>query len=66
MAQMRIQYQMDNANFDETPLPETEKILSEILQGIRNGQIGGLITDTNGNGIGHWVMDGHDDRYSTV
>ena len=65
MTQMRILYQMDNASFDETPLPETEKIFAEIIQGIKNGQVGGLIQDINGNGIGSWVMEGHDERYAT-
>ena len=65
MTQMRILYQMDNASFDGSPLPETEKIFAEIIQGIKNGQVGGLIQDTNGNGIGSWVMEGHDERYAT-
>ncbi|MDA9991674.1 hypothetical protein N9E35_01565 [Candidatus Marinimicrobia bacterium] len=56
---------MDNASFDETPLPETENIFAEIIQCIKNGQLGGLIQDRNGNGIGSWVMEGHDERYAS-
>ncbi len=65
MAQIRIQYQIDNASFDETPLPETKRILNEILECIRNGSLGGLIQDLNGNGVGAWVIEGHDERYAT-
>lgn len=63
MAQIRIQYQIDNAAFDDTPLPETKRILNEILECIEAGQQGGLITDKNGNGIGAWVIEGSEERY---
>lgn len=63
MAQIRIQYQIDNAAFDDTPLPETKRILNEILECIEAGQQGGLITDSSGNGIGAWVIEGNEERY---
>lgn len=63
MAQIRIQYQIDNAAFDETPLPETKKILNTIIESIGNGEVGGLIQDSNGNGIGAWVIEGNEERY---
>ena len=64
MAEIRIVYQIDNAAFNETPLPETKRILNEIIESISNGTTGGLICDMNGNGIGAWVIEGHDERYS--
>ena len=64
MAQIRIQYQIDNAAFDETPLPETKKILNTIIESIGNGAVGGLIQDSNGNGVGAWVIEGHGERYA--
>lgn len=64
MAQFRMHFMMDNAAFDETPLPEITQILDEIKQSVSNGAIGGLITDSNGNGIGSWVMEGHGERYA--
>ena len=35
MAQIRIQFQIDNEEFDETPVPETERILQEIIGEIK-------------------------------
>ena len=64
MAQIRIMYQIDNAAFDDTPLPETTRIFAEILESISNGSVGGLIQDINGNGVGSWVIEGHDERYA--
>ena len=64
MAQIRIQYQIDSAAFDDTPLPETKRILDDIKDQISNGAQGGLIQDINGNGIGAWVIEGGEERYS--
>ncbi len=64
MAQIRIMYQIDNAAFDDTPLPETKRIFAEITYAISNGSMGGLIQDINGNGVGSWVIEGHDERYA--
>jgi hypothetical protein len=64
MAEIRIIYQIDNAAFDETPLPETKRILDEIKEAMSNGSQGGLIQDKNGNGIGAWVIEGGEERYS--
>ena len=64
MAEIRIIYQIDNAAFDETPLPETKRILDEIKEAMSNGSQGGLIQDMNGNGIGAWVIEGGEERYS--
>ena len=64
MAEIRIIYQIDNAAFDETPLPETKRILDEITEAMSNGSQGGLIQDINGIGIGAWVIEGGEERYS--
>jgi hypothetical protein len=66
MAEIRIIYQIDNAAFDETPLPETKRILNEITEAMSNGSQGGLIQDINGNGIGAWVIEGGDETYPCV
>ena len=74
MAQIRIQFQIDNAAFDETPVPETERILQEVIQEIKVAWhnwdkknkmtgLGGLIIDKNGNGIGAWVAEDINERY---
>lgn len=74
MAQIRIQFQIDNAAFDGTPVPETERILEEIIADIKTAWhnwdkknkmtgFGGLVADKNGNGIGHWVAENIDERY---
>jgi hypothetical protein len=65
MAEIRIIYQIDNAAFDETPLPETKRILDEVKEGISNGSQGGLIQDIAGNGVGAWVIEGGEQRYKT-
>jgi hypothetical protein len=64
MAEIRIIYQIDNAAFDETPLPETKRILQEVIASIENGSQGGLILDINGSGVGAWVIEGGEERYS--
>jgi|TARA_B100001094_G_scaffold290218_1_gene307635 hypothetical protein len=66
MAQIRIMYQIGNDAFDDTPLPETKRIFAEILECMGNGSVGGLILDINGNGIGSWVIEGHDERYAVI
>jgi len=75
MAQIRIQFQIDNAAFDETPVPETERILLELIDKIKvawsdleegkrpKDGFGGLVSDKNGNGIGHWVAENISERY---
>ena len=65
MAEIRIIYQIENASFNETPLPETKRILHEIIASIENGSQGGLISDINGNSIGAWVIEGGEQRYKT-
>jgi len=64
MAEIRIIYQIENAAFNETPLPETKRILQEVIASIENGSQGGLILDINGNGVGAWVIEGGEERYS--
>ena len=74
MAQIRIQFQIDNAAFDETPVPEATRILEEIIEEIqvawknfderkKTSGFGGLIQDINGNGIGAWVAEHINERY---
>ena len=66
MAQIRVMYQIENAAFNDTPLPETKRIFAEILECMGNGAVGGLISDINGNGVGSWVIEGHGERYPVI
>lgn len=51
---MTIQFNTDNAAFDDDFSGELRQIFSRILKQVENGTIDGLIFDSNGNKIGHW------------
>jgi len=63
MTKIHIEYDIDNAAFDETPLPETKRIFAEIVDLIANGNDGGSIQDINGNTIGSWKIHDYTERY---
>tara|TARA_B100002019_G_scaffold279930_1_gene282342 strand:+ start:6444 stop:6650 length:207 start_codon:yes stop_codon:yes gene_type:complete len=63
MAKIEIKFDIDNAAFDETPLPETRRIFTEILILIERGDEKGTIKDCNGNYIGIWKIHDYQERY---
>ena len=63
MANIKIEYNIDNAAFNETPLPETKRIFAEIVERIANGSGGEIIRDINGNTIGSWRINDYSQRY---
>jgi hypothetical protein len=64
MAEIRIIYQIENAAFNGTPLPETKRIFNKIIEEMGNGWQGGPIQDINGNGVGAWFIEGGEERYA--
>lgn len=63
MSRIEVEYDIDNAAFDETPLPETKRIFGEIVDLIASGHDGGSIQDKNGNTIGSWRITDYEKRY---
>ena len=51
---MEIEFNMDNAAFEEAPEEEVNRILNVIGSKVMNGFVGGAIHDVNGNNIGNW------------
>jgi hypothetical protein len=63
MSRIEVEYDIDNAAFDETPLPETIRIFREITELIECGHDGGSIRDKYGNTIGSWRITDYEKRY---
>lgn len=55
---LKIEFETDNAAFDDAPATETARILRQIARDIEQGyNLGGAaIYDTNGNRIGQWSL----------
>ena len=53
---MKINFDTDNAVFDECCYEEIKRILDRIAEDIRCGHIYGSIIDINGNIIGSWCL----------
>ena len=53
---MKIQFDTDNAAFDEYGDAEVRRILEEIADKVERGYGYGAILDINGNHIGSWKM----------
>lgn len=63
MAKVEIEFDIENAAFDVTPLPETIRIFTKILILIERGDEKGTIKDSNGNHIGFWKIHDYQERY---
>ena len=63
MSKIEIEYNIDNAAFNETPLPETRRIFADICDMIANGHGEGRIKDINGNTVGSWKIHDYEERY---
>jgi len=53
---MKIEFSMDNASFEDAPVTEIERIFRDIADHVANGEFTYTIRDTNGNKIGHWAV----------
>ncbi len=54
---MKLEFETDNAAFDEYPAEETSLILHDIADRVEAGDMSGDIRDTNGNRIGHYEFE---------
>lgn len=62
---LRIDFDSDNAAFDDDPVGETVRILRDIAEKIESGRQGdSAIHDINGNNLGDWyfVVDDEDEE----
>jgi len=51
---MKIEFDTDNAAFEDAPTSECCHILNKIAESISYGETSGAIMDFNGNKIGSW------------
>jgi hypothetical protein len=51
-----VNFNMDNATFEETPEIEIRDHLVKIANMVMGGRVFGTIMDTNGNKIGDWEI----------
>jgi hypothetical protein len=51
-----MQFDMDNAAFDDDPATEAARIIEEVASLIKEGAESGECRDINGNFIGNWRM----------
>jgi hypothetical protein len=54
----KIEFDMDNAAFDDYPASEAGQILYKIAGKMAVGETDGPVTDINGNIIGQWAVEG--------
>jgi hypothetical protein len=54
---MKLEFETDNAAFDEYPAGEASQILKEVADRIVSGDLSGDIRDVNGNKIGHYELE---------
>jgi len=56
--EFKCEFEMDNAQFDNDPLHEAEKVLRDIAYAMGHAQKSDSIRDVNGNRIGRWGITG--------
>jgi len=54
---MTIEFNLDNAAFDDYPFAETSRILHSIADKVKTGSDGGIVRDINGNSIGDYYIE---------
>ncbi len=54
---LKMEFETDNAAFDEYPAGETSRILHEIADLVVSGDLSGDIRDVNGNKMGHYELE---------
>ena len=52
----KIEFDCDNAVFEETPLTETSRLLVEVSKKVRDGRMESCVIDYNGNKIGKYFF----------
>ena len=51
-----LQFETDNAAFEEALTDETARILKDIAAKLEGGREGGFVMDANGNNAGEWEL----------
>ena len=54
---MRIEFDTDNAAFEDDYLDEVQFVLNNVQDQLAMGRSEGYMFDSNGNRIGHWVEE---------
>lgn len=54
---MKIEFDTDNAAFDENRQAQIVLILGVVAGRVYRGDVEGLVRDANGNAIGSWSLD---------
>jgi len=56
----QVKFETDNAAFDDDQtgslVEECARVLADIVNKMRAGQLGGKCRDSNGNTIGEWLL----------
>lgn len=53
----RLDFDMDNAAFEDNPAHETEVLLRQVAYAISHGARKGAVRDSNGNTVGSWEIE---------
>lgn len=54
---LKLQFDIDNAAFDEDTEREAAAVLQHVVDALINGECSGKIRDKNGNTIGEWEIE---------
>lgn len=52
----KLEFETDNAAFEEDKASQIEHIIATVAQRIHDGETRGLARDTNGNVVGQWSL----------
>ena len=59
---MKVQFNTDNAAFEENAQEEISRILCKIARQVETGSEAGAVIDYNGNKIGRWDITAEGDK----
>lgn len=57
----KLEFDMNNAAFDNATEAETSRILIVVGEQIEQGKTDGIVMDYNGNRVGQWSIDNDND-----
>jgi len=57
--EFKLQFNMDNAAFEEDDAGEVGKILEKVADDFISGLVSGGVRDSNGNTVGTWEIKGY-------